>query len=312
MSQLRFDNRVAIITGAGRGLGRSYALLLASRGAKVVVNDIGGSVAGDGLDSGPAEDVVAEISAAGGEAVACTDTVATPQGGKAIVEAALDSFGSIDILVHNAGIFRPVLFKDMNIDDYNDVIAVHQTGAIHVGHPAFQRMTAAGYGRIVLTSSICGLYGCPYNVSYGVAKTGMIGLNNIIALEGAADNVKSNIILPAAITRMASEWDTSSYPPMTEEQVAPMVGWLSHETCSVSGEMYAAIGGRLAQAFVSETRGVYDPSWTIDEVAAKIDAIRDRSDTVAFPTLPAAHDDHINFSFDTGYRKSQGLETKWK
>jgi NAD(P)-dependent dehydrogenase (short-subunit alcohol dehydrogenase family) len=312
MSKLRFENRVAIVTGAGRGLGRSYALLLASLGAKVVVNDVGGGVDGQGQDSGPAEEVIAEIRSAGGEAVACTDTVATPQGGKAIVEAALDSFGGIDILVHNAGIFRPVLFKDMDIDDYNDVIAVHQSGAIHVGHPAFQRMVAAGYGRVVLTSSICGLYGCPHNVSYGVAKTGMIGLNNIIALEGAADGVKSNIILPAAITRMASEWDTSSYPPMTEDQVAPMVAWLSHETCSVSGEMYAAIGGRLAQAYVSETRGAYEAEWTIDKVAGQIGAIRDRSEAVTFPTLPAAHDDHISFSFDTGYRKSQGLETKWK
>ena len=312
MSQLRFDNRVAIVTGAGRGLGRSYALLLASRGAKVVVNDPGGSVAGEGRDSGPAEDVVAEIRAEGGEAVACTESVATPRGGKAIVEAALDSFGHIDVLVHNAGIFRPVPFKDMNIDDFNDVIAVHQTGAVHVAHPAFQRMAAAGYGRIVLTSSICGLYGCPYNISYAVAKTGMIGLNNVIALEGAADGVKSNVILPAAITRMASDWDTSSYPPMSEDQVAPMVAWLCHETCSVSGEMYAAIGGRMAQAYVSETRGVYDPAWTIDKVAGQIGAIRDRRDAVSFPVLPAGHDDHIGFSFDTGYRKSQGLETSWK
>jgi NAD(P)-dependent dehydrogenase (short-subunit alcohol dehydrogenase family) len=312
MSELRFDGRVAIVTGAGRGLGRSYALLLAALGAKVVVNDVGGGVDGQGQDSSPAEEVVAKILSAGGQAVTCTETVATPQGGRAIVEAALDSFGGIDILVHNAGIFRPVLFKDMDIDDYSDVVAVHQTGAIHVGHPAFQRMVAAGYGRIVLTSSICGLYGCPYNVSYGVAKTGMIGLNNIIALEGAAEGVKSNIILPAAVTRMASEWDTSSYPPMTEEQVAPMVAWLSHESCPVSGEMYAAIGGRLAQAYVSETRGVYEAEWTIDKVAARFGAIRDRSQAISFPTLPAGHDDHIGFSFDTGYRKSQGLETKWQ
>lgn len=312
MSDLRFDDRVAIVTGAGRGLGRSYALLLASRGAKVVVNDLGGSVAGEGHDAGPAEEVVAQIRAAGGEAVVCTDTVATPQGGKAIVEAALDHFGGIDILVHNAGIFRPVAFKDMDIDDYNDVVAVHQTGAVHVGHPAFQRMAASGYGRVVLTSSICGLYGCPWNISYAVAKTGMIGLNNIIALEGAADGVKSNVILPAAVTRMASEWDTSSYPPMTEQQVAPMVAWLCHESCPVSGEMYAAIGGRMAQAYVCETRGVYDPDWTIDMVAARFDAIRDRGEAVSFPVLPAGHDDHIGFSFDTGYRKSQGLETRWE
>jgi len=311
MSDLRFDKRVAIVTGAGRGLGRSYALLLGSLGAKVVVNDLGGSVAGIGQDAGPAEQVAAEIRAAGGEAVACAETVATPQGGKAIVEAALDSFGGIDIVVHNAGNFRPTPFKDMNIDDFNDVVSVHQTGAVHVGHPAFQRMAAARYGRFVLTSSICGVYGCPQNISYAVAKTGMIGLNNIIALEGAADGIKSNIILPAAITRMAGDWDTSSYPPMTSEQVAPMVAWLSHESCSVSGEMYAAIGGRLAQAYVSETRGVYDSAWTIDAVAAQIGAIRDRGQAVSFPILPAGHDDHIGFSFDIGYRKSQGLETQW-
>jgi NAD(P)-dependent dehydrogenase (short-subunit alcohol dehydrogenase family) len=301
MSQLRFDGRTAIVTGAARGLGRSYALLLGSLGARVVVNDTGGSVAGPGVDAGPAQAVVDRIKAGGGEAVACTETVATPQGGKAIVAAALDHFGGIDILIHNAGNFRPAWLKDISQEDHDEVVAVHQGGAFHTARPAFEHMVRAGYGRVVLTSSICGTYGCPKNVNYGMAKTAMIGLNNIIALEGAASNVKSNIILPAAVTRMAGEWDHSTYPPMNEQQVAPMVGWLSHESCSVSGEMYAAIGGRLARTYLMETRGVYDEQWTVDKVAAQIGAIRDMSDPKYFPILPAGHDEHIRYSFEMGY-----------
>jgi NAD(P)-dependent dehydrogenase (short-subunit alcohol dehydrogenase family) len=311
MSQLRFDGRVAIVTGAARGLGRSYALLLGSRGARVVVNDLGGDVEGRGGDAGPANEVVEEIRAAGGEAVACGATVATPEGGLEIVQTALDHFGGVDIVVHNAGNFRPVLIKDMSQADFDEVVAVHQGGAFHVVQPAYKYMWAAGYGRIVLTSSICGLYGCHLNVNYGVAKTGMIGLNNILALEGAAKGVKSNIILPGAVTRMAGKWDTSAYPPMTEEQVAPMVAWLCHESCEVSGEMYAAMGGRMALAYTSETRGAYQPDWTIEDVAARIGEIRDMKDAMTFPILPEGHNDHINFSFDMGYRKSKGLPTRW-
>lgn len=311
MSELRFDGRVAIVTGGARGLGRAYALLLGSRGAKVVVNDLGGSVQGEGKDAAPAEEVAQEIRAAGGEAVACVESVATAEGGRAIVQAALDSFGKLDIVVYNAGNFRPALFKDMTFEDYEAVVDVHQTGAFHVTQPAFRRMSDAGYGRIVLTSSICGLYGCPRNTNYAVAKTGMIGLNNLIALEGAADGVKSNIILPSAVTRMASEWDHSAYPPMTADQVAPMVAWLAHERCTFSGEMYAAIGGRMGLAYVSETRGVYRPSWTLDEVDAEIDAIRDMEGSLNFPILPEGHNDHIQYSFDMGYRRSNGLPTRW-
>lgn len=301
MSQLRFDGRTAIVTGAARGLGRSYALLLGRLGAKVVVNDNGGSVAGPGFDASPAQMVVDEIRAAGGEAVACTESVATPEGGQAIVDAAIDSFGRLDIVIHNAGNFRPEWFKDYAQKDYDEVLAVHQHGAFHVGRPAFKLMYDQGYGRVVLTSSICGTYGCLKNISYSVSKTAMIGFNNIIALEGAERNVKSNIILPAAVTRMAGEWDYSTYPPMNEDQVAPMVGWLSHENCSVSGEIYAAIGGRLAKTYLMETEGVYEEKWTVDKVAAKIDAIRDMSRTKYFPILPAGHDEHIKYSFLMGY-----------
>lgn len=159
MTELRFDGRVAVITGAGRGLGRSYALLLASKGAKVVVNDLGGPLNGDGVDSGPAEAVVQEIRAARGEAVANTDTVATPEGGQAIVQAALDHYGRIDILIHNAGNVRYGSMKEISYEDFNAVLDVHLKGAFHVVRPAFPIMCAAGYGRIILTSSIGGLYG---------------------------------------------------------------------------------------------------------------------------------------------------------
>ena len=232
MPDLRFDDRVAVVTGGGRGLGRSYAMLLASQGAKVVVNDPGGSLTGDGTDVGPAEEVVREITAAGGDAVANTDSVATPAGGKAIIDTALDRYGRIDILVHNAGNVRRASLKEMTYDDFETVVDVHLRGAFHVVRPAFPLMCDAGYGRIVLTSSIGGLYGNHEVANYAVAKAGVIGLSNVAAMEGAAEGVKSNVIVPAAVTRMAEGIDTSAYPPMGPELVAPVVGWLAHETCS--------------------------------------------------------------------------------
>jgi NAD(P)-dependent dehydrogenase (short-subunit alcohol dehydrogenase family) len=298
MPELRFDDRVAVITGAGRGLGRAYALLLAARGAKVVVNDIGGSIKGDGVDAGPAEEVVREIKAAGGEAVACTDSVATAEGGKAIVQAAMDHYGRIDVLIHNAGNVRYGSMKEISYEDFNAVLDVHLRGAFHVVRPAFPLMCQAGYGRIVLTSSIGGLYGNHRCVNYGVSKSAMIGLSNVVALEGEAEGVKCNVIVPAAVTRMADGLDTSAYPPMDPELVAPTVGWLSHETCSVTGEMLIAVAGRVARAFIGETRGVYRPAWTIEQVAEHIDAIRDTDAPLIFPPVPSAHVDHLRYSFE--------------
>src|ERR1700722_4367388 len=237
MSDRRFDGRVAVITGAGRGLGREYAMLLSSKGAKVVVNDPGVSVKGEGVDAGPAEGVVREIKTAGAEAVACTESVATPAGGKAIIQAALDHYGRIDILIHNAGIVRRAALKEMTYEDFESVLDVHLRGAFHVVRPAFPLMCKAGYGRIVLTSSINGLYGNRLVLNYSVAKAGLIGLSNVAALEGAAEGVKSNVILPGAVTRMAEGLDVSAYPPMDPELVAPVVGWLSHESCTITGEM---------------------------------------------------------------------------
>jgi NAD(P)-dependent dehydrogenase (short-subunit alcohol dehydrogenase family) len=297
MGELRFDGRVAVVTGAGRGLGRAYALMFAARGAKVVVNDPGGALDGEGGDAGPAHDVVREIAAAGGDAVASTDSVATPEGGQAIIDTALDRFGGIDVLVHNAGIVRRASLKDMSYEDFEAVLDVHLRGAFHVVRPAFPQMCTAGYGRIVLTSSIGGLYGNHDVANYAVAKAGMIGLSNVAALEGAAHDVASNVIVPAAVTRMAAGIDTSAYPPMGPELVAPVVGYLSHESCSATGEMFVALAGRVATAVVTESPGVYRPSWEIEDVAEHLAAIRDRSEPVTFPVVPDGHNDHIRYSF---------------
>lgn len=300
MPELRFDDRVAVVTGGGRGLGRAYALLLASRGARVVVNDIGGSLTGDGVDDGPAHEVVREITAAGGEAIASVDTVTTPAGGKTIVDTALEHFGRIDVLVHNAGNVRRAALRDISFEDFEGVVDVHLRGAFHVVRPAFPVMCDAGYGRIVLTSSIGGLYGNHDVVNYAVAKAGVIGLSNVAAIEGAAHGVKSNVIVPAAVTRMAEGIDTSAYPPMTADLVAPAVAWLAHEACSITGEMLIALAGRIARAFIAETPGVYRPTWSIEEVGEHLDAIRDDTAALVFPTVPDGHADHIRYSFAMG------------
>jgi NAD(P)-dependent dehydrogenase (short-subunit alcohol dehydrogenase family) len=296
--ELRFDNRVAVITGAGRGLGRTYALLLASRGAKVVVNDTGGSMKGEGVNAGPADEVVREIRSAGGEAVACTASVSTPEGGSAIIKAALDHYGRIDILIHNAGNVRAASLKEMTQEDFDAVLDVHLRGAFHVVRPAFVHMCKAGYGRVVLTSSIGGLYGNHRQANYGVAKAGMIGLSNVVALEGAAEGVKCNLIVPGAVTRMAEGLDTSAYPPMAPELVAPVVGWLSHESCSISGEMLISIAGRVARAFIAESPGVYRGAWSIEQVAEQMDAIRDTNAPFIAAVVPSGHIDHIRYSFE--------------
>ncbi len=307
MSELRFDNRVAVITGAGRGLGRSYALLLAAKGAKVVVNDPGVSLKGEGIDIGPAQSVVDEIIAAGGTAIANTDTVATPEGGQAIIDAAINTYGRIDILIHNAGNVRPASLKTMSFDDFESVLSVHLRGAFHVVRAAFPLMCDANYGRIILTSSIGGLYGNHDVVNYGVSKAGMIGLNNVTAIEGAHDNVKCNMIVPGAVTRMAEGIDMSAYPPMGPELVAPVVGWLAHESCSVTGEMLVSIAGRVAKAYIAESEGVYRGEWSIDDVAANIDAIGDTSKQWIFPAL-TGHVDHIVKSFGMATKSHDGKQ----
>lgn len=297
MSELRFDDRVAVVTGAGRGLGCAYARLLAERGAKVVVNDRGGSLTGDGVDAALAEQVVDAIRADGGEAVACTESVATIEGAAAIIGTALDYYGRIDVLIHNAGNVRRGSLKEMTYEDFDAVLDVHLRGAFNVVRQAFPRMCEAGYGRIVLTSSIGGMYGNHDVANYAAAKAGVIGLSNVVALEGAPAGVTCNVIVPAAVTRMATGIDTSAYPPMGPDLVAPVVGWLAHESCSVTGELYVALAGRVARAVIAESPGVYRPSWTIEDVAEHLEEIRNMQAPLIFPVVPDGHNEHIRYSF---------------
>lgn len=305
MAELRYDNRVAVVTGAGRGLGREYALMLAARGAKVVVNDTGGTLTGNEVNAAPAQEVVDEIKAAGGDAVACAESVTTAEGGQAIVGTALQHFGRVDILIHNAGIVRRGSLKEMSYDDFDAVIDVHLRGAFHVVRPAFPVMCDAGYGRIVLTSSIGGLYGNHGVANYAAAKAGLIGLSNVVALEGGAEGVLCNVIVPSAVTRMAEGLDISAYPPMGADLVAPVVGLLAHESCPVNGEILVAIAGRVAKAVVAESPGVQRLSWTIENVAEQLYAVRDLSAPLVFPVVPTGHADHIGYSFESAARANR-------
>jgi NAD(P)-dependent dehydrogenase (short-subunit alcohol dehydrogenase family) len=304
MSELCFDGRVAVISGAGRGLGRAYALLLASRGCKIVVNDNGSASRGDEIVANPAQDVVDEIIAAGGAAVACTASVATPDGAQAIIQTAIDSWGRIDVLIHNAGNVRYGTIADLSLEDFDAVLDVHLKGGFYLVRAAFPHMAAANYGRVVLTSSCSGLYGSKTTVNYGMAKAGLLGLNNVLALEGGEFGITSNTIVPAAVTRMADGLDTSAYPSMDPELVAPMVAWLAHESCTISGEHLIAAAGRMARAFTTETKGVFQPSWSIEDVAAHSGAIRDiDGERWTFPPYPSGMGDHLGQSFAWAHRE---------
>jgi NAD(P)-dependent dehydrogenase (short-subunit alcohol dehydrogenase family) len=256
MTELRYDGRVAVVTGAGHGLGRRHALELAARGAKVVVNDLGGDVHGGGASSGPADAVVEEITKAGGTAVANPDNVATPEGAQAIVRTAVDTFGQIDIVVNNAGILRDKSLKNMAPGDFDAVIAVHLRGSFLVSSAAWPHLRERGYGRIVNTSSPAGLFGNFGQANYASAKMGLIGLAKTLAVEGAKYNIKANAIAPVAATRMTED----IIPPEVAakfdvELVTPLVAWLVHEDCESTGEVYSVGGGRIARVFVAEGPG---------------------------------------------------------
>jgi NAD(P)-dependent dehydrogenase (short-subunit alcohol dehydrogenase family) len=247
MSQLTYDGKVAVITGAGGGLGRQHALLLASRGALVVVNDLGGTVDGSGADSSAAQKVVDEIRAAGGEAVANHDSVSTPEGGEGIIQTAIDAYGRVDIVINNAGILRDKTFHNMTPDLVDPVIDVHLKGAFNVTRPAWIRMREQGYGRIVSTSSAAGIFGNFGQANYGAAKMGLVGFSRVLAAEGAKYNIKANVIAPLALTRMTENLMGAVGDKLDPALVTPIVAWLSHEDCDVSGEIYSVGGGRVAR-----------------------------------------------------------------
>lgn len=304
MSELRFDGKVAVVTGAGRGLGRQHALLLAERGARVVVNDLGGSVTGEGAGGSPANDTAQEIKERGGEAIANTDSVATPGGGQAIIDAALNTWGRLDILVNNAGTVSDADFDDMTEERMSPLVDVHLKGAFFVARPAWKAMRQQNYGRIVNTTSAAGILGAPRMTNYGAAKTGLIGLTRVLAAEAADLDIKVNAIAPVAATRMldysmgsAAAVDNPEaealmrpfFDRLDPALVAPVVAFLAHADCPVSGEIYSVGGGQVSRFFIGRTKGYFNPSLTVEDVSAHFDQIRDPSDH----TIPAGPADEM-------------------
>jgi NAD(P)-dependent dehydrogenase (short-subunit alcohol dehydrogenase family) len=279
-----FEGRVAVVTGAGRGIGRAYAVLLASRGASVVVNDLGGSLDGVGEDAGVASGVATDIVGTGGAAIADASDVSTPGGGRSLVEAAVERFGRLDILVNNAGIIRWAGLPEADTENLASHLAVHVLGSFNTARAAWPHMVDQRYGRIVMTTS-SGLFGLPKNLAYATAKGGVIGLARSLATAGAAHGIKVNLIAPGAVTRMAGQAAETgpsggaASPWMSPDLVAPMVGFLAHESCPVSGEIYAAGFGRFSRIFIASTEGYVHatPEPTIEDVARHWATINDET-----------------------------------
>jgi NAD(P)-dependent dehydrogenase (short-subunit alcohol dehydrogenase family) len=276
MSEFGFDGKVAIITGAGGGLGRQHALLLASRGALLVVNDLGGAVDGTGADVAAAQLVVDEIVTAGGEAVADANSVATPEGGAAIVQSAIDAFGRVDIIVNNAGILRDKSFNNMTSELLDPVIDVHLRGAFHVTHAAWQHMREQSYGRIISTSSSSGIFGNFGQSNYGAAKMGVVGLTRVLAIEGAKYSITANAIAPLALTRMTEPLLGPFGAKVAPERVSPLVAYLAHESCDVTGRVFSVGGGRVAEVFIAETKGFYAADLSPELIAENWETITNR------------------------------------
>jgi len=308
VNELRFDGRVAVVTGAGGGLGRQYALLLAARGAHVVVNDTGGSVTGHGSPTDTAQQTADDISIAGGSAIASTHSVTTVEGGRAIVDAALERWGRLDIVVNNAGIVDDAPFDQMTDHRLQPLLDVHLRGAFNVTRPAWTVMRDNGFGRIVNTCSAAGLLGSVHMSNYATAKGGILGLTRVLAAEGADLDIKVNAIAPIAATRMldyslrsvdalndpasaaaAQEMMRPFLDRLDPALVAPVVAFLAHPDCPVSGEVYTAGAGQVARYFVGRTRGYHNPGLSVEDVAANIDRIRD----VSHHTVPEGPGDEM-------------------
>jgi NAD(P)-dependent dehydrogenase (short-subunit alcohol dehydrogenase family) len=282
---IEFSGQTAVVTGAGRGLGRLYALDLARRGAAVVVNDLGGTMHGDGADASVADEVVAEIVAAGGTAVASYDSVDSPEGGQAIVDTALGAFGRLDVVVSNAGIFNSVPFEDITPDIWRQMLRVHLDGGFYLSQPAYRAMMRQKYGRFVFISSSAGNFGQPMEAHYAAAKTGLVGLSNVIAIEGAVHGIASNTVLPTGFSRMVTETvgdekfltESGFMRAIRPELVVPLVVFLASRACEFTHRNYSASAGRYARAFMGLGEGwLADPAAadpTADDVLAHLDEV---------------------------------------
>jgi NAD(P)-dependent dehydrogenase (short-subunit alcohol dehydrogenase family) len=296
MESIRFDGRTAIVTGAGRGIGRAHALLLAERGARVVVNDLGSANSGDGSDPGPAERVAATIRAAGGDAVADASDIASAEGAARLVSRALDAYGGVDVLVNNAGIFTPGTFPALTLAELRHYFDVHVGGTFNVTRECWPHMAEAGYGRIVMTTSH-GILGSPALIAYGTAKGGVFALARALAVTGQDLGITVNSIAPIAATRLAGGNDDGTsgegvLDGSAPTLVSPLVMLLCHESCTVSGETFLSGGRRHARLFVAETEGYVHPEAEVtpEVVAGHWGQIMDTADQY----IPADTDAWMN------------------
>lgn len=300
MTDIRFDGRVAIVTGAGNGLGRDYALELARRGARVVVNDLGGSASGVGASTGAAQQVVDEIHGLGGEAVANTESVATRAGGAAVVQTALDTWGQVDILISNAGFLRNNRFEDLTDEQIEPILDVHLKAAFYVGQPAYRAMRARGYGRMLFTGSASAMFGHAWQANYAAGKAAMLGISNVIALEGSAYGIQSNVILPTAMSRLGGEMNpgyieipefaksvesadfSTSDGRVVPEFNTPLALYLVSEACKATHGVYSANSGRYARVRICAAEGWVAPKGSIapslEDIAAHFDQVSELGD----------------------------------